>query len=281
MAALLFLFSACALVDTPEDKGNNPFKEDYLVGFFVHFEVFNEKLNDYEAFPSNNFGDEEGLFVYYTVEGGQFPVSRMVIGGDFFDLYISIADSGVAPDGKLGVTASLRFTHELLGSILYLSEVYRTNDNSYYAVPASSGYYLSGAVEMSVSMEQKLTSTVKLNGKTEETTYTGKVTLSFKLIDNLVSARILEFDANHNLLKTSVVDLHGDSLLDYIALKSCEYVVIEEEYEIAASDSLEGQKGEKYTQRSLISKKTGSQFHSLRFPLGNGLTNSISLRIGF
>ena len=103
----------------------------------------------------------------------------------------------------------------------YVCPVYETGDGS---LVAGQGNVMAGALgDSSVSVRES--ETVTENGK--KTVRAFGYTVAFRLVDPLVSARMLAFDGEHRLLNEQALDLSGEEI-HYAAPDGAAYLILEE-----------------------------------------------------
>lgn len=290
LAAIMCALSACALIDTPGENGSSAFDADYLVGMFVYIEDFDVSQGNVAIFPTDNLLDEKSVSLYHaraTDEHGN-TYSTFNASNYFTDVYLHITNGGTkinekAPNGKIEVSATLMYTYELLGSTLVVNSVYeKSNQTDFYAERGTS-YLLNNIGLSSVSSEQNLTASETMpDGTVTEYKYDGKWSLNIKFSDYLLSARLVEFDEKHNIIKSSGIDLKSGDYINYTAMKNCAYIFIEEDYEVKhSSQHYKYPLGTVYTERFLINKSESAQNHSFKKPAGNGFIDYIGVKIEF
>lgn len=238
------------------------FEEPLLYGFYVTF-------NDREGNPieelNKNVKSEEAIAIYATpyYDNG-VRVYTDNIGANVF------ADVKEKEGGNsFELESTLYFTYELLGAVATVEWVCydeKTREVYFDGIPA--GHQLSDIGFSSTHTEQHLSDS-RFNGqmKEYEHKFDSYVKLNMKYLDYLTGVRVLEFNANNELIKHTDI-ARFESEKTHIAGEDCEYVIIEEEYTVKND---EARNGETYCERTLISKSKFGDGKLLKYPRGDGL----------
>lgn len=292
--AILFVIimctlSGCSLIDNSGGNGSE-FKitDDYLVGVFLSLDG-DVTQDNYLAYPTDKFDGENAVSLYHAVREEQGHTYNELVSSKYlFDIFLGINNAGTNVSetdsyGKIEVKATFAYTYELLGSILVSNNVYKKNNKIEYYAERGTSFLLNNIGLSSFSTEQNLkASQTDADGTVKELKYDGKWTIDVKFVDYLISATIIEFDNNYNVIKTNMIDLTSDDFINYTTQPNCAYVFVEEEYEVKHSQEYYKYPiGTKYTERFFFDKSKLEQWHSLSRPAGNGFVESIGLKITF
>ncbi|MDR3293315.1 MAG: hypothetical protein LBT20_04330 [Clostridiales bacterium] len=268
-----------------DDDKELKFEGDYLVGFFMYF-----VLPDGTVFPTDDFKSPDMIGVYeyngmrLNDDGTEYLYSSSFFGGGLFNIRVGIGNNGIAPNGEISIEATFIYTHELDGAVAEIFAVYQKEDRELYTKRAmgehisdlssgkeSEGIHSSFSTD-TLKEELKASKTDK-NGVKTEIKYTASVKITFLKTDELLSAKIYEYDNNANLLGANEFDKDGiDRYLTeldygygnrYQTDEACEYVVIEEKYQ--------RKDGSEYLFRKILNKATYDKTHVFYFPAGDGL----------
>ncbi len=252
------------------------FSEDLLTGFHLTFAKDGASLEQL----NKDFKSPEAVANYYY---SYFDES---FGNDVFT---SNSGADVFADGvtrewmdsayglkEFELTDTLYFTHELAGAVAYVDWVYWNSQTGEMRTSGSAGYTLNEDGCMSTFNTQSLSETrYSSNGEEYEMTFNSDVKINFEYIDYLTGVKVLEYDKDNQLLKTS--EFTGKNRSETFNVgEACEYAVIEEEYTVMADGE---RKGEKRFERTLINKTTIGEGKTLKYPRGDGLIAPVYLSI--
>lgn len=247
------------------------FDEPLLYGFYVIFEdkdgnviaEFDREVKSEEAIAlyATPYYDEKGVKVYTDNIGANvFADVKEKEGGNTFEL-----------------ESTLYFTYELLGAVANVYWVCfdeKTQEVHFDGIPA--GHYLDDIGYSSTYCEQRLSDS-RFNGqmKEYEQKFDSYVKLNMKYLDYLTGVRVLEFNADNELIRyTDIARFAREKT--HTVREDCEYVIIEEEYTVKND---EARNGETYCERTLISKSQFGDGKLLKYPRGNGLIEPVYLSI--
>lgn len=252
------------------------FYEELLTGFHLTFSKDGNAIESLNKELENSEAVARYYYSYYDENLGN-------------DVFTSNSGADVFADGKtrewidaayglkeFELENTLFFTYELLDAVALVNEVYINQQTGEIRTEKNIGLTLNDVGISSTYLTQSLSDTrYSINGEEYKATYDSKVTVNFKYIDYLTGVKILEYDNDNQLLKTS--DFTGKNRSETFTVgASCEYAVIEEEYTVMKDGE---QKGEKYYERTLINKTTLSEGKTLKYPRGNGLISPIYLSV--
>lgn len=273
---LVFTFtmpSKSAVLSIENIKG---FSEDLLTGFHLTFskdgfpiESLNKDLKNSEAVANYYYS-------YFDESFGNDVVTSNS-GADVFADGITHEWMDSAYGLKeFKLTDTLYFTYEMIGAVAYVDWVYWNNQTGEIRTTEGAGYALNEIGSLSTSNTQNLSETrYSVSGEEYEMTFDSEVKINFEYIDYLTGVKVLEYDKNNQLIKTS--DFTGKNRLETFTVgEACEYAVIEEEYTVMVDGE---HKGEKHYERTLINKTTVGNGKTLKYPRGDGLISPIYLSI--
>lgn len=251
------------------------FEEDLLTGFHLTFskngnpiENLNKELKSSEAVAAYYYS-------YFDEEIGRDVFTRND-GADVFADGKSRHGSNVGygfSDFELEET--LYFTYELLDAVAGVDWVYFNPQTNGLRTTQSAGFALD-AISIATTHNIQNLSDPRYNGNGEEyeITFDSEVAINFQYIDYLTGVKILEYDKNHQLIKTS--DFTGKNRSEIFTVSdACEYAVIEEEYTVMSGE----QKDEKRYERTLIDKTAHGDGKTLKYPRGDGLIAPVYLSV--
>ena len=251
------------------------FEEPLLLGFYLTFTLDGELITSFNKEVEDSEAVADFCYFGYSEEG--VPTITMNDGADVF------ADG----HGKTDIEASfglsrfefentLYFTYELLGASAWVDWVYCNQQTGEIQTQQGVGNTLDDVGIFSTADTQSLEAVFyNVNGEEYKATFDSKVTVHFSYIDYLTGVKVLEYDKDNHVIKSS--DFTGKIREEtYTAGDSCEYVVIEEEYTVMND---EAHKGEKHYERTLINKNSLGGGKTLKYPRGDGLISPIYLEI--
>ena len=251
------------------------FDEPLLYGFYLTFndengepiEAFNQPVDSKKAIA-------DYAVIYYEDD----PIRHKVVSSNeganvFADGISSIGNESYRLED------TLYYTYELLGAVAIVDWVYVDEiTTEIYPCDSAAGYKLNGlSGSISASATQNLSDN-RYNGqmKEYEEKFDSCVKIKFAYLDYLTGVKALEYNANNELIKSTVID-KSESEITHVASESCEYVVIEKEYTIKSGEH----NGETYVERTLINQTNG-KFDGgtiLKFPRGDGLISPVYLSV--
>lgn len=300
LAILLVLvmcaLSACSLIDKSGETDNDNLPElkitaDFMVGMSLHVEKYDSVAGTHVTYPTDKFDDENAISLYEAARNEDGLAYVELISSEYLsDIFHGISNFGTTisedrPSGGLELRATFMYTYEMLGGVLYIDSVFKKNGKDEYYVPdgPKTGEYLNNIGYVSHSSHQTLqVSQTDISGNVKKLQYDGKWAVNIKFTDYLISAKTVEFDKNHNVINTQNINIGSDGFTEYKTKPDCEYIFVEEEYEVKHSD--ENYKypiGTKYTERHFFNKSTENKKHTLPIPVGNGFVKNLGLYIKF
>lgn len=263
-----------AVLRIENEKG---FGEPLLTGFYLTFsndgepiEELNKELKSPEAVANYYYfyhDEEKNLDVFTSNEGADV----------FADGKTAESCDSVWGLKEFELESTLYYTYEMLDAVASVDWVYYDAQTRECSLSRGAGYTLGDIGISATTNTQNLSQTLyTAQGKEYEATYYAKVTIKFEYIDYLTAVKVLEYDKNNQLLKST--DFTGKNRSDtFTASANCEYVVIEEEYTVMTGEK----SGEKYYERTLVNKTTLGKGKNLKYPCGNGLISPVYLFINW
>ncbi len=250
------------------------FAEDLLTGFHLTFykdgneiEGLNRKFDNSEAVANyyySYFDEDYGNIVFTSNEGADVFADGITR---------EWADSAYGLK-EFELENTLYFTKELKGAVAYVDWVYFNQTTGALRVSDSAGHALnniSGTHNTQSLSETRYTA----DGEEYEATFDSKVTINFKYIDYLTGVKVLEYDNNNQLIRST--DFTGKNRSETFTVgDTCAYAVIEEEYTVMDDGE---HKGEKHFERTLINKSEYGDGKVLKYPRGDGLISPVYLSI--
>lgn len=246
------------------------FSEDLLVGFHLTF------FKDGKLIESLNkeLKSPNAVAHYLYTAFDEETESLVVMENDRADVFVDGTSSIKNNFEKIVLEDNLYFTYELLGALVSVNWVSLNEETNDVSFCGGDGYTLSEIARSGVIMQNLSDTRYNNRGEEYEATFDSQVSINFKYIDYLTSVKVLEYDKNNQLIKSS--DFIGKNRWETFNVgETCEYVIIEEEYTVMKDDE---NKGEKHYERTLISK-SGSNGLTLKYPRGDGLISPIFLSI--
>lgn len=252
------------------------FDEDLLTGFYLSFGRDGNTIESLSKDPESPEAVANYYYSYYDQDIGQ-DVFTSNNGADVF----AGGKTRLVTNGGYGIAefeseTTLYFTYELLDAVAYVDWVYFDQQTGKIRTTKNAGYTL-GAVGISSTYNIQNLSDTRYNVVGEEytATFDSKVTVNFEYTDHLTGVKILEYDGNNQLIKSS--DFTGENRSETFTVgASCEYAVIEEEYTVMNDNE---HKGEKHYERTLFDKSTFDNGKTLKYPRGDGLISPIYLSV--
>lgn len=277
-ALIMVVLQGCSLIDTPSTDPERVFGEDYMVGLLISNTFFEGGmfLDDEDSTK-----DTIRMFIKQEDMHGH-TVSMLDTSESLANVNYMQTNNGAAPGGKLALTATLYYTYELLSANFNVLPVYVNAGNKNYVKDDFNSYVTNG-ITVSTTITQNLKSNITTAEGVEEITYEGKFTVSLEYIDYLTKFNIIEFDASHSIINTHAVDLGyaGDSY-DYKTSVNCEYILVEEEYEVMGDRVGDGsKKGDKYFERKIFNRSDTLTNIPVYRPAGDGYLDIFNLALDF
>lgn len=259
-----------ALLDITSYTG---FDEPLLYGFYLSF---NDKNGDPIEALSKPVDSKEAIADYAVMYWEDEPFGHWVVSDNeganvFADSKSKISNKGFELED------TLYYTYELLDAVVVVDWIHLDDLKHVYSYGGSAGYKLDDDTggRMSLSTTQNLSDNrYNAQMKEYEEKFDSSVRINFTYLDYLTGVKVLEYNANNELIKTTAIDKAGAEN-DYVAGINCAYVVIEEEYTVKSGDRI----GETYYERTLINKSEHSGGRNLKYPRGDGLISPIYLSI--
>lgn len=256
------------------------FEEPLLLGFHLTFsrdgeeiEALNKEVEDSDAVAD---------FCYFGYSETGVPTFIMNDGADVFaDGHgkTHIAWGGLS---RFELDNKLYFTYEMLGATAWVDWVYCNQQTGEIRTHRGVGNTLDKVGIFSTIDTQNLEAVFyNINGEEYKATFDSKITVYFEYIDYLTGVKVLEYDKDNHLIKSS--EFIGKNREEtYTADDSCAYVVIEEEYTVMKDEEYtkdEKLKGDKHYERTLINQNSLGGGKTLKYPRGDGLISPIYLSI--
>lgn len=266
-----FTFEMPSRDETLDIKSFKGFDERKLYGFYI---TFNDKNGEPIEEFNKPIGSEDAIADY-----------AVIYYNDGHQVYTSNTGANVFADGKKFISNvsyeledTLYYTYELIDAVACVDWVYIEEETHQIFSYGDAGITLNNNVSsMSLFNNQNL-SDMRFNTQMNEyiEKFASSVKINFAYLDYLTGVRVLEYNANNELIKSTDIE-KTDEEISHIASENCEYVVIEEEYTIKRGEQI----GETYVERTLINKKDGefSGGKVLKFPRGDGLISPVYLSV--
>lgn len=261
-----------AILDIQSYKG---FDEPILYGFYL---TFNDKNGDSIEQFNMPVDSEEAIADYAVIYYENDPFNHKV--------YTSNTGANVFAESRKKISNvgyeledTLYYTYQLVDSVVVVDWVYVDEKTlKVFTYGGSAGYRLDNfGGSFSTSTEQNLSDKrYTYQMKEYEEKFDSVVKIKFAYIDYLTNVKTLEYNADNELIKSTVIS-KSENNITHVVSEYCEYVVIEEEYTIKSGE----RNGETYIERTLINKKDG-KFDGgkvLKFPRGDGLISPVYLYV--
>lgn len=247
------------------------FDEPILYGFYL---TFNDKNGEQIEALSKPYDSKEAIADYAVIYWEWEPFKHKVVSSNegahvFADSKSKISNVGYEHED------TLYFTYELLDCVACVDWVYVDEYTQDVQLLVGVGYKLDNVGSFSTYNTQNLSDN-RYNGQMIEYVekFDSSVKINFVYLDYLTGVKVLEYNANNELIKTTAID-KTEAENDYVASENCAYVVIDEEYTIKYGDKI----GEKYYERTLINKSELGGGRNLKYPRGDGLISPVYLSI--
>lgn len=267
---MTFTFAMPAHDATLDITSFEGFEEPLLYGYHVTFSDNNGPIANLSQ-PV----DSEDAIAYYMVPQYDSNGTNMVYSFNngakvFAETRFTISKS------NFQLESTLYFTHELVGTVMHFDLVYYDyNRQEVLTAKSGVGHMINDIGYSSISQPQNLFDTRFDSQKKEYTEkFDSIVKLNMVYIDYLTSVKVLEYNANGDLIKTTDIAKSGGDQ-EYIASENCEYVIVQEEYTVMNGESI----GETYRMRSLINKSPLVDGKVLKYPRGDGLISPVYLSV--
>lgn len=256
------------------------FDEALLTGFYL---TFSDKSGNPIDSLNKDFGSPEAVAWYYYTYSDEFG-KEVITSNDHADVF----GNGKATESmnmalgleKIELESTLCYTYELLDAVACVDWVYfdpHSKDLSLSDGSESISFMLDDTGIWSTSRSQNLSETRYSSFDEEyQATFDSQIKINFEYIDYLTGVKILEYDKNNQLIKTS--DFTGNNRSETFTVgENCEYAVIEEEFTVMSGD----EKDEKHYERTLIDKSETARGKTLNYPRGDGLISPVRLSVVF
>lgn len=248
------------------------FEEDLLTGFYLTFRDKNS--NPIENLNQDFDSPEAIVWYYYSYTDEENGIE--VITSNRADVLNGTAKQFVDTAWglkELQLECTLYYTYELLDAAAVVDWVYFNTESREFSLSGGYGQTLSGT--FSTNMTQKIyEERYNAAGDEYKATFDANVEIIFEYIDYLTGVKIMEYDKDGQLIKTS--EFTGKNRSETFTVgESCEYAVIEEEYTVMIGE----QKDEKHYERTMVEKTAVKNGKTLKYVRGDGLISPVRLEI--
>lgn len=252
------------------------FGESLLTGFYLTF--CDKEDNPIESL-NKKFDSSEAVARYYYIYFDEEIDGEVITSNDGADVFGNgkVAATMDTAWGlkQLELETTLYFTYEMLDAVAMTEWVYFDPQTREFTLLSGAGFTLDDMGSWSTRNEQRLSETrYSASGEEYEATFDAEVKISFEYIDYLTGVKVLEYDENKQLIKSS--DFTGNNRSETFTVgENCEFAVIEEEYTVMNGE----RKGEKKYERTLIEETALNNGKTLMYPRGDGLISPVYLNI--
>ncbi len=258
-----------ATLDITSYKG---FDGPILYGFHLTFnDISGEPIEAFNKPVDSNEAVADYAIIYY--EDNHKVVLENAGANVFADSKSNISNVGYELED------TLYYTYELIDAVAVVTWVYVDETTTeIFSYGNEAGYKLDDLGGfLSTSTKQNLSDNrYNAQMKEYEEKFDSFVKINFKYLDYLTNVKVLEYNADNELIKSTDIKKTG-SEITHVTGETCEYVVIEEEYTVKSGEN----NGKTYTERSLINKTDGKfkDGKILKFPRGDGLISPTYLSV--